>query len=250
MANSVDGKVRPQEFTSPTLVGSSRDTTRVSNVVEFVTDETDPSTAALLHGAGTSTSGDRIQDGGTANKNFLGYWVETTATSGDTRGMYIRLYFSGAGVSGEALRAYGTVNNVTAATGGTVNGAHISLNVTGASGAISGAGNALRATLDLAASTTPGGTIAVIQADSNFGASATVPATAAFFHLDNVGTAPTTNGIPLLFNILNPDTSTFFVNAGTGANSAGVASGGVAAKVLKCSVGGTAYYLPLFSSNA
>lgn len=38
--------------------------------------------------------------------------------------------------------------------------------------------------------------------------------------------------------------------AGTGANSAGVSTGGVAAKVLTCSVNGTTYYIPLFSSNA
>lgn len=40
------------------------------------------------------------------------------------------------------------------------------------------------------------------------------------------------------------------VAAGTGANSAGVATGGVAAKVLQCSVNGTTYYIGLFSSNS
>lgn len=248
MANALDAKIRPQEFTGP-YIGTGRQTSRVSNIVEFVTDETDPSTAALLHGAGTSTSGDRIQDGGTANKNFLGYWVETTATSGDTRGMYIRLYFSGAGVSGEALRAYGTVNGVQAAVGGTVNGAHISLNVT-TGGSISGAGHALRATYGVAASVTPGGTVSVLQLDSDFAASVGVGATTAFISLNNLGTAPTTNGIPLLFNIANPDTSTFFTAAGTGANSAALAGGGIAAKAIKCVVGGVDYWLPLFSSNS
>lgn len=245
MANSVDGKVYPQEFNSP-MVGTTRAVTHISNVLEFANDASDPSTAALLLGAGTSTSGERIQDGGTANKNFLGFWTETTATSGDTRGMYLRLYFSGAGVSGEALRAYGTVNNVTAATGGTVNGAHISLSVTGASGKISGAGNALRATLELGASVDVGGTISVIQADSNLDNASTVPATAAYFHLDNVGSKK----LPLLFNILNPDTTDFYVNAGSGAGSAGKSDGCAAQKVLKISVAGSAAYIPVFTQNS
>lgn len=39
-------------------------------------------------------------------------------------------------------------------------------------------------------------------------------------------------------------------NAGTGASSAGVATGGVASKVLTAEVAGTTFYIPLFSSNA
>lgn len=38
--------------------------------------------------------------------------------------------------------------------------------------------------------------------------------------------------------------------AGTGANSAGVSTGGVAAKVLPVAINGTTYYIGLFSSNA
>ena len=38
--------------------------------------------------------------------------------------------------------------------------------------------------------------------------------------------------------------------AGTGANSAGVSTGGVAAQVFTAEVNGTTYYIPLFSSNA
>ena len=142
-------------------------------------------TAALLSGAGTSSTPVATA---TANKNFLGYWLETTATSGDTRGMYLRLYFEGAGVSGEAARLFGTVNNVTAATGGTVNGAHISLSVEGASGAVSGAGNALRATLGLGAATNSGGTLAALQLDSDFAADATLPSVCVPIRVTNSGT--------------------------------------------------------------
>jgi len=153
----------------------------VVNNIEFGS----TTTAAIRAGAGTSASPDTTS---TADKNFLGFWFESTATSGDSRGLYLRLYFAGAGVSGEAARIFGTVNNVTAASGGTVNGAHISLSVSGASGAVSGAGNALRATLGLGAATNAGGTLAAIQADSDFAADATIPATAAAIAITNSNT--------------------------------------------------------------
>ena len=199
--------------------------------------------AALLLGTGTSSAPATTA---TADKNFLGFWTDSTATSGDSRGMYIRHYFSGAGGSGEALRAYGTVNNVTAATGGTVNGAHISLNVTGASGKISGAANALRCTLDFAATpTTIGGTVACLRLDSNIATGPTIPTGTAFIAINDLGS----QNLPYFISFETVG-STLFAAAGTGANSAGVASGGVASKVLKCRVNGTDYWLPLFSSNA
>lgn len=142
-------------------------------------------TAALVLGGGTATV---PYTTATANKNFIGFWSQSTATSGDSRGMYLRHYFAGAGGSGEALRAFGTVSNVAAATGGTVNGAHVSLSVTGASGTVSGAGNALRATLGLGAANNPGGTLAVIQADSDIASDATVPARTAFIRMTNSNT--------------------------------------------------------------
>lgn len=148
-------------------------------------------TAAVIQGAGTSASPYAM--GTTANTNLLGFWATTTATSGDTRGMYLRLYFSGAGVSGEAARIFGTINNVTAATGGTVNGAHISMGTSGASAAVSGAANALRATFGIdAASTNIGGTCSVIQVDTDIAAGVTVPTNFAFLRFTNTGagTAP------------------------------------------------------------
>lgn len=148
-------------------------------------------TAALALGGGTSTTPYAM--GTTANKNLIGFWATTTATSGDSRGMYLRLYFSGAGVSGEAARIFGTINNVTAATGGTVNGAHISLGTSGASAAVSGAANALRATFGIAAaSTNIGGTCSVIQVDTDIASGVTVPSNFAFIRFTNTGagTAP------------------------------------------------------------
>lgn len=197
---------------------------------------------ALLHGSGTTADPTTTA---TENSNFLGYFVESTATSGDARGLYARLYISGAGGSGEAVRAYTTVNNVAAATGGTVNGAHISLNVTGASGAISGSANALRATLDFASTAgIIGGACAVARFDSNIATGPTVPTGAAFIALNNLGT----QDLDYAISIENPS-SAMVADAGTGANSPGLAGGGVAAKALKIRVDGVDYWIGLFSSN-
>jgi hypothetical protein len=142
--------------------------------------------AAVHFGFGSSTT--RTQMGTTANQNAVGLFFESTATSGDARGINLRLYFSGAGGSGEALRAYGIVNGVTAATGGTVNGAHITLGVTGAAGAVSGAGNALRATLSFGASVNAGGTCSALQIDSDFDNTSTVAAGLCAVRLTNSNT--------------------------------------------------------------
>lgn len=146
----------------------------------------EPAPTALFFGWGTTSA--RKQMGATANKNAMGLFFETTAKSGDSRGINLRLYFSGTGVSGEALRAYGIVNNKTVATGGTVNGAHISLGVTGASGAISGAGNALRATLSFGAGSNPGGTVSALQLDSDFDNTSTVGTGVCAIRLTNSNT--------------------------------------------------------------
>jgi hypothetical protein len=131
---------------------------------------------ALGFGGGTNASPISISE---ANKNFIDFRASTSATTGDTRLSYEKLSFSGIGGSGEVNRVYGVVNNVTAATGGTVNGSHITLEVGGANGKVSGAGNAIRATLGLRDTSNAGGTLSGIQVDSHFATGATVPATAA-----------------------------------------------------------------------
>ena len=80
-----------------------------------------------------------------ANIKFLQYYLETTATSGDNRAMYLRLYLSGAGAGGEAARIFTTINDVAC---GTAHGAHISLNFAD-SGELSGLGVASRNTLHI-----------------------------------------------------------------------------------------------------
>lgn len=143
-------------------------------------------TAALLHGSGTSSAPTSTA---TANKNFMGYWVKSTATSGDARALYVRLYFGGAG-SGEAVRAYATADAANVATGGTVNGIHASLSMN-ASASISGQGFAGRFTFDAAADTrTLNGNCAPVLVESNIATGNTVPATMAHIRVADVGAVP------------------------------------------------------------
>ncbi len=97
-----------------------------------------------------------------ANMKFLSLYLDNGATSGDNRGMYLRLYLTGAGGGGEAARLFTTVEDVAA---GTAHGAHISLSF-GSTGSVTGQGIAGRNTLHIPndASWAPG-TIAALQAE-------------------------------------------------------------------------------------
>ena len=131
---------------------------------------------------GTSTSPITV----TSAQNISSFYGSSSATTGDTRLMYQRLDITSTG-SGETLRAFTRVTGANAATGGTVNGAHISLSVN-SGGTISGAANALRVTLGAAAGVTTGGTVAALQVDSDITNTSTLPGTAAFIRITNSGT--------------------------------------------------------------
>jgi hypothetical protein len=132
-----------------------------------------------------------------------GSYATTSATSGDTRLSYSKLTFTSTG-SGETLRAFSVVTGAGAASAGTINGAHISAEIDG-SGTISGAANALRATIG-GTSTTPGGTLAAIQLDSNFGAGVTLAGTSAFMRVTDSGTVK----VGSLLNMPAPASNTIF----------------------------------------
>ena len=141
-------------------------------------------TAALLGGMGVS--GSPVGDDAIASKNWIGMFTKTTATSGDNRGLYWKHSFKAAG-SGEVLRPVASVEYNGVAAGGTVNGVHTTLSIA-TSSAVSGAGNAIRATLEAAAATrTLGGTCAALQLDSNIGANNTVPASWSFIRVSDAG---------------------------------------------------------------
>jgi hypothetical protein len=127
----------------------------------------------------------------TTAQNISSFYASSSATTGDTRLNYSRLDITSTG-SGETLRAFTRVTGASAATGGTVNGAHISLSVN-SGGTISGAGNALRVTLGAAAGVSTGGTVAALQVDSDLNATATVPASTSFIRVTNTNTTKISN---------------------------------------------------------
>jgi hypothetical protein len=140
---------------------------------------------------GTSSAPIQITSAGVLN----GSYATTSATSGDTRLDYEKLTFTSTG-SGETIRAFSVVTGTGAAAAGTINGAHISMEVQG--GTISGAANALRATMG-GTSATPGGTLASIQADTNFASGVTLPGSAAFIRFSNSGDT----ALSTFFNVPN-----------------------------------------------
>jgi len=194
-----------------------------------------PSAAALALGIGAAATRATTA---TADKNFCELRTESTATSGDSRGIYNRLYLGGAGVSGESLRSFTTVDDVAAAT---AHGAHISLNFN-ATGSVTGQGIAGRNTLHIPddASWAPG-TIAALQAEiwSDGDNSDTDGATeVSFLRFVNGGNA---NGIAdvdddAALMVL----SGFTIGAG---NVVAAQSAAVVSHTIRINIGGTLYYL-------
>lgn len=112
----------------------------------------------LLMGVGTS--GDPATTS-TAGKSFMEFRTQSTATSGDSRGFYLRHELGGAGVSGEAIRAF---SKLTAATS-TSRGAHISLDIA-SGGSVTGAGYGVDGQILVPdAAVGSGGTYAVLNAE-------------------------------------------------------------------------------------
>ncbi len=187
---------------------------------------------------GCGASGSAFSLGSTAD-NAKEFYLDATHTTGDMRGEYLRLYFSGAGGSGEAFRAMSTINNVSVGTGGTVNGAHISIGTAGASAAVAGAANALRVTFGIAAaSTNIGGTCAVVQVDTDFDTAVTVPTNFAFLRFTNTNTKKANN----LFRIPN-------VAAEAGGLFCAHTTQAMTHSIRIVSEGGTPYYIMCASAS-
>jgi hypothetical protein len=165
-----------------------------------------------------------------------GSYATTSAASGDTRLSYNKLTFTSTG-SGETLRAFSVVTGISAAATGTINGAHISCEIDG-TGTISGAANAIRATLG-GTDATPGGTLAVIQLDTNYTVNASLPATASFIRVTDSGS--NTGEIPLLMNIATGPAATCAPTA---------TSVTTVSKAIKVMIGGTVYYVPAYATFA
>lgn len=187
-------------------------------------------TAALVLGCGTSASPESTA---VADKNFVGVWTKSTATSGTSRNTYLRHFIAGAGGEGETLRAWTTINGVVAAGG--VHGAHCTASMD-ATGSSSGLVAGVRATLDAATATrTLTGTLCALQVDSNIGANNTLPASASFIRVADVGTVKITN---------------FLEIANTGGCLKGSAATGAATDALKVRMpDGSALYLSLIAAS-
>jgi len=194
-----------------------------------ITSFTGPVSSANGFIGGTATNPISV----TTAQNINSSYATSSATTGDTRLAYDKLTFTSTG-SGETIRAFSVVTGTGGATAGTINGAHISMETQG--GTISGAANAIRATLG-GSTVSPGGTLAVIQLDTNFTANVSLPATAAFLRVSDSGT--NTGEVPLFANIESGPAATIAPTA---------SSVTTVAKVLKVMIGGTVYYVPAYST--
>lgn len=164
--------------------------------------------------------------------NVSSSYVTASNTTGDVRLNYSRLTFTSTG-SGETARFLTRVTGANAATGGTINGAHISTSVqTG--GTISGAANAIRATIG-ASVAAPGGTIAALQLDTDFASGTTLSADSAFIRVTDSGA-----GTGKMTRLMNIATGTGVFTAAT---SSSTLAGGI-----KVRIGGSDYFLVVASA--
>jgi hypothetical protein len=176
------------------------------------------------NGFSTGTSSDPLAV--TTAQNIDSSYATTSAATGDTRLSYNRLTFTSTG-SGETFRALTRVTGANAATGGTVNGAHISASIN-TGGTISGAANALRATIG-GTSTNPGGTLAALQLDSDFASGGTWTNTS-FLRVTNSGTGEVGN-----FAVMPAVSATGVFRAKVGSP--------VVTHTIPVTSGGTTYYI-------
>jgi hypothetical protein len=170
----------------------------------------------------------------TSAQNISSSYATSSATTGDTRLSYQRLDITSTG-SGETLRAFTRVTGAGAAAGGTINGAHISTSIN-TTGTISGAANAIRATLGGSA-TTPGGTLAVLQLDTDYSINVTLGAESSFIRVTDSGTQ--TGEVQSLINITSGPATTVAPTA---------SAVGTVSKAIKVRIGGTDYYVPAYAT--
>ena len=103
------------------------------------------SASGIFMGAGTSVSPATTA---AADKMFVEFRTQSTATSGDSRCLYMRHDLAGIGVSGESLRSFTKISAAVA----TARGAHISIDLADA-GSVSGFGAGVDAQVMLANAT-------------------------------------------------------------------------------------------------
>lgn len=142
-------------------------------------------TAGLLFGIGTSTTPVTTSTSG----KQASFYTQSTSTSG-SEGLYWRHYLAGAASSGEAIRAFATVNDVAA---GNAYGIHASLSFA-TSGTVTGLGSAGRFTLHVPSSGAMAGTVTAVQAEIYSDAATSDPAGATIISLFKATVSGDTDG--------------------------------------------------------
>jgi len=135
----------------------------------------------LIHGAGADTEAAATVDTVTssvADKSFHNWRLNSTAATGTTRGVYMRMHLS-SGAGGETARFYTVVKSNTPAD--TCNGAHISLGFGTTVGNITGLGTAGRFTIMVPDRSLGGTTAGVMSELWANGTSSTCGGTNSFF---------------------------------------------------------------------
>lgn len=186
---------------------------------------------ALLHGGGTATY---PLVNSTSDAKFMSYYLKSSATSGTSRGMYLKLFLT-ANAGGEAIRAFTQVESNTPAD--TVNGAHLSLGFGASAGTVTGLGTGARMTLHIPDRAITAGTLAGGQSEVYMdGTSSSPTATTLALHrfIVDGGDATAQNKLTHVLDFVNLGSAVF-------ANQ----SSWSVSKVLKIKVNGTNYYLPL-----
>jgi hypothetical protein len=190
---------------------------------------------ALLAGGGTSAVPETTA---TAGKNFVGYYTKSTATTGDSRGTYLKHKLdgtSGVGNYGDTLRAYTVVGGTGYAS---ATGMHATCEVA-AAGSITGLGVGLRASLSVKSTVTQG-TLAGLLVDIQNTVAVTATEMSCLRISDSSAGGASGTKAPYFAILDGVDTSALFVN-----NTVGAASKG-----LKIKVNGTDYYILLNSATS
>jgi len=166
-------------------LGDSADTFVFCDVTQTLANKT--LTSPVLAGNVVfGTSGAYVVDDD-ADTKFFSMYVDCGATSGESRGIYCKLNGTGAGGSITAARLYASVADVAQVD---ARGAHISLDL-GASGTVTGSGQAMTATMMLSEAATQSGTLSAITAEVYSPHADTDPSgcSLAVFRASNVGNA-------------------------------------------------------------
>ena len=160
-------------------------------------------TRALLFGAGTSADPVTTSE---ADKTFIEYWTEVSATSGDTRLAYLSLKMSGAGGFGDTIRVINTVNATTGIDNADAIHATQTFSTT-ATHVVAGQAQAIRATLGAGAATRSlTGHLAALVLESDIATGNTVSSTTSFARFVDTGAVT----IPNLFEVPAAADSTIF----------------------------------------